>query len=166
MFIGVRICLDDNNNSVVLACAKLIDCILTCNLNEDVFDISEVSFYPSFLRNNKQWSRVDILYIKFYLQRGAIHGMDCFTAPVFRSKPEIDVGFLRGGYWKYNTKPSNILTFTEDTVDDETEGKHTVQDDVVVAGQDVAAGLVRMGVLPRICYLLEVSRVIHKVASL
>ncbi|XP_021903655.1 LOW QUALITY PROTEIN: transcriptional elongation regulator MINIYO [Carica papaya] len=128
LVLALRICLDDNNNSVVLACAKLIDCILTCNLNEDVFDISE---------------------------RGAIHGMDCFTAPVFRSKPEIDVGFLRGGYWKYNTKPSNILTFTEDTVDDETEGKHTVQDDVVVAGQDVAAGLVRMGVLPRICYLLE-----------
>ena len=34
---------------------------------------------------------------------------------------------------------------------------NTIQDDVVVSGQDVAAGFVRMGILPRICFLLEVS---------
>lgn len=79
------------------------------------------------------------------------------TAPVFRSKPEIDVGFLRGGFWKYNAKPSNILTLVENIIDDETEGNHTIQDDIVVAGQDFAAGLVRMGILIRLRYLLEVG---------
>lgn len=83
-----------------------------------------------------------------------------FTAPVFRSKPEIDVGFLHGGFWKYNAKPSNILTVAEDIIDDEAKEKHTIQDDIVVAGQDFAAGLVRMGILPRMRYLLEVSMII------
>lgn len=81
-----------------------------------------------------------------------------FTAPVFRSRPSIEGGFLHGNYWKYSAKPSNILpTNNQNNEDGENEGQHTIQDDVVVAGQDVAAGLVRMGILPRICYLLEVS---------
>ena len=79
------------------------------------------------------------------------------TAPVFRSRPEIDVGFLCGGFWKYNAKSSNIFTLDEDIIDDDTEGKHTIQDDIVVAGQDFAAGLVKMGILVRLRYLLEVS---------
>lgn len=78
---------------------------------------------------------------------------------MFRSKPEIDVGFLRGGFWKYNAKPSNIVPLDEDIIDDETEEKHTIQDDIVVAGQDFAAGLVRMGILPRLRYLLEVCSI-------
>lgn len=82
-----------------------------------------------------------------------------YTAPIFRSKPEIDVGFLHGGFWKYSAKPSNVLLYGDHIVEDETEGKHTIQDDIVVAGQDFAAGLVRMGILPRIRYLLEVSRI-------
>lgn len=82
---------------------------------------------------------------------------------MFRSKPEIDVGFLHGGFWKYNAKPSNILPVDEDMVDDESEGKHTIQDDIVVGGQDFAAGLVRMGILPRLLYLLEVSMIIGKI---
>ena len=92
-----------------------------------------------------------------YLQKTAIDVKDIYTAPIFRSKPEIDVGFLHGGFWKYSAKPSNILLYGDDMVEDETEGKHTIQDDIVVAGQDFAAGLVRMGILPRIRYLLEVS---------
>lgn len=91
------------------------------------------------------------------LQKIATRHKDTFTAPVFRSKPEIAVGFLRGGFWKYNAKPSNILALDEEIIDDEAEGKRTIQDDVVVAGQDFAAGLVRMGILPRLRYLLEVS---------
>lgn len=79
------------------------------------------------------------------------------TAPVFRCKPEIDVGFLHGGFWKYNAKPSNILPLVEDIIDDETDGNQTIQDDIVVAGQDFVAGLVRMGILIRLRYLLEVS---------
>ncbi|KAK6159618.1 hypothetical protein DH2020_006932 [Rehmannia glutinosa] len=126
--LSLRMCLDDNHNSVVLACAKVIQCALSCDMNDTIFDILEKM--PTYAR-------------------------DVCTAPVFRSKPDINVGFLRGGFWKYNTKPSNILCFAEELDDDKGEGERTIQDDVVVAGQDFAAGLVRMGILPRICYLLE-----------
>nr|XP_023888217.1 transcriptional elongation regulator MINIYO [Quercus suber] len=128
LVLSLRISLDDNHNSVVLACAKVIQCILSCDVNENFFEISEkISTYEK----------------------------EIFTAPVFRSKPEIDVGFLHGGFWKYSAKPSNIIPVEEDMVEDESEGKHTIQDDLVVAGQDFAAGLVRMGILPRLRYLLE-----------
>ena len=79
-----------------------------------------------------------------------------FTAPVFRGKPEIDLGLLPGCYWKYSAKPSNIVPFREEIMDDGTEDTDTIQKDVFVAGQDVAAGLVRMDILPRIYHLLEV----------
>lgn len=92
----------------------------------------------------------------FSFQKAASIQDDIFTAAVFRSKPEINFGFLHGGFWKYSAKPSNLLPFPV-VVDDKSEGEHTIQDDVVVSSQDVAAGLVRMGILPRICYLLEVS---------
>ena len=49
--------------------------------------------------------------------------------------------------------------------DDEAEDEHTIKDDVVVATQDIAAGLVRMGILPRIRYLLEVSLIFGSRAS-
>ncbi|GFS34706.1 RPAP1-like, carboxy-terminal protein [Actinidia rufa] len=98
--LSLRMSLDDNHNSVVLACARVIHCILSCDANESYFHISEkISTYPK----------------------------DLCTAPEFRSRPEIDVGFLQGGFWKYNAKPSNILPF----------------------------GLVRMGILERIRYILE-----------
>ncbi|KAA8535955.1 hypothetical protein F0562_028433 [Nyssa sinensis] len=126
--LSLRMSLDDNHNSVVLACAKVIQCILSCDFNESFFNISE---------------------------KIGTYRKDVCTAPVFRSRPEIDFGFLHGGFWKYSAKPSNILSFGEDIVDDKTEGERTIQDDIVVAGQDFAAGLVRMGILPRIRYLLE-----------
>ncbi|XP_011088658.1 transcriptional elongation regulator MINIYO isoform X2 [Sesamum indicum] len=125
--LSLRMSLDDNHNSVVLACAKAIQSVLSCDMNDIVFDILEA---PKYAR-------------------------DVHTAPVFRSKQDVNSGFLRGGFWKYNTKPSNILCFPEESVGDTAEGEHTIQDDIVVAGQDFAAGLVRMGILPRICYLLE-----------
>ncbi|OWM83992.1 transcriptional elongation regulator MINIYO [Punica granatum] len=129
LVLSLRMALDDNHNSVVLACAKVIQCILSFDLNEHFFDNLE---------------NIDV------------HGMDVYTAPVFRSKPEIDVGFLHAGFWKYSAKSSNLLPFGE-TSDEDTEGKHTIQDDVVVAGQDFTAGLIRMGILPRIRYLLEMD---------
>lgn len=98
----------------------------------------------------------------FCFQKTATYEKEIFTAPVFRSRSEIDVGFLHGGFWKYNAKTSNILPADDDMVDDESEGKHTIQDDIVVGGQDFGAGLVRMGILPRLCYLLEVSVMISK----
>lgn len=81
---------------------------------------------------------------------------DQYTAPVFRSRPDIKHGFISGGFWKYSTKPSNILLPDEEIVNSKNE-ERTIQDDNVVAGQDVAAGLVRMGILPRLCCLLEVT---------
>ncbi|XP_057448078.1 transcriptional elongation regulator MINIYO [Lotus japonicus] len=128
LVLALRICLDDNHNSVVLACAKVVQCALSCDVNENYFDISETI---------------------------ATCDKDIYTAPVFRSRPDTAAGFLPGGFWKYSAKPSNILPFNEDSMDDETEGKHTIQDDIVVAGQDFTAGLVRMGILPRLRYLLE-----------
>lgn len=95
-----------------------------------------------------------------WFQKIATHEGDIFTAPVFRSKPEPDNGFLRGGFWKYNTKPSNIEALAEDLIDDEGEEQQTIRDDIVVAGQDFAAGLVRMEILPRLRYLLEVILVV------
>lgn len=89
----------------------------------------------------------------------ATYDKDICTAPIFRRKPDIDVGFLHGGFWKYSAKPSNILPFSEDSIKEETDGKHTIQDDIVVAGQDFTAGLVRMGILPRLRYLLEVRNI-------
>ncbi|KAL0365713.1 UNVERIFIED_CONTAM: Transcriptional elongation regulator MINIYO [Sesamum angustifolium] len=128
--LSLRMSLDDNHNSVVLACAKAIESVLSCDMNDIIFDILEKA--PKYAR-------------------------DVHTAPMFRSKPDVNSGFLRGGFWKYNTKPSNILCFPEESVGDTAEGEHTIQDDIVVAGQDFAAGLVRMGILPRICYLLEMD---------
>ncbi|XP_057494839.1 transcriptional elongation regulator MINIYO-like isoform X2 [Actinidia eriantha] len=126
--LSLRMSLDDNHNSVVLACARVIHYILSCDANESYFHISEkISTYPK----------------------------DLCTAPEFRSRPEIDVGFLQGGFWKYNAKPSNILPFGEDIVSDKVEDEHTIQDDMVIAGQDFVAGLVRMGILERIRYILE-----------
>lgn len=86
----------------------------------------------------------------------SMHGKYLYTAPVFRSKPEIDGGLLHGGFWKYSAKSSNLLPM-EEIPDDESEGKRTIQDDIVVAGQDFIAGLVRMEILPRIRYILEVA---------
>ncbi|KAL1554479.1 transcriptional elongation regulator MINIYO-like [Salvia divinorum] len=128
--LSLRISFDDNHNSVVLNCAKAILSAMSYDTNKILFDM---------------------------LERTPTYSKEVCTAPVFRSKPDVNVGFLRGGFWKYNTKPSNILRFGEEMVDDEAEGEgeHTIRDDVVVAGQDFAAGLVRMGTLERICYLLQ-----------
>ncbi|WCJ38791.1 hypothetical protein M5689_019828 [Euphorbia peplus] len=126
LVLTLRLCLDDNHSSVVLACAKVIQSTLSCELNDNFFNISE---------------------------KTSLYEMSIFTGPVFRSKPKMDDGFLHGGFWKYNAKASNILTFTGDVGNDESEG--TIQDDIILAGQDFAAGLVRMGILDRIHYLLE-----------
>ncbi|XP_008448341.3 transcriptional elongation regulator MINIYO isoform X1 [Cucumis melo] len=126
--LSLRMCLDDNHNSVVLACAEVIQSVLSCNLNESFFDS---------------------------LEKTSTYEKDLYTAAVFRSKPEINVGFLQGGFWKYSAKSSNILPITEDFGIVEDGVKYTIQDDIVVAQQDIAAGMVRMGILPRLVYLLE-----------
>ncbi|KAF6134767.1 hypothetical protein GIB67_002168 [Kingdonia uniflora] len=128
----LRLALDDNHSSVVSSSVKAIHSVLSCEMNESFFDLSAK----------------------------LVTSQDIYTAPVFRSKPEIDAGCLHGGYWKYNTKPCNIfplLCDDEMVDDDENEGKRTIKDDINVASQDFAAGLVRMGVLPKINYLLELQ---------
>ncbi|CAL1372896.1 unnamed protein product [Linum trigynum] len=127
---ALRICLDDNHSSVVLACARVIQCVLSYDLNESFFQTSE---------------------------KIGTYDKNLFTAPVFRSKPEIDGGCLHGGFWKYSTKPSNLKAYAEGMMDDGNEEEPTLKDDIFVAGQDVAAGLVRMDIIPRMRYLLEAN---------
>ncbi|XP_068647992.1 transcriptional elongation regulator MINIYO [Aristolochia californica] len=128
--LSLRMALDDNHINVVLASLKVIQCILSCNVNESYFNITEK--LPTY-------------------------SVGVYMAPVFRSRPEIDHGFLRGGYWKYSTKLSNIHSLTDDNNEEENEGKATIQNDIVVAGQDICAGLVRMLLLQRLLYLLEMD---------
>lgn len=45
-------CLDDNHNSVVLACAKAVQSALSCDVNENYFDISEVYMVCIFYKFN------------------------------------------------------------------------------------------------------------------
>ncbi|TVU07951.1 hypothetical protein EJB05_41329, partial [Eragrostis curvula] len=130
LVLSLRMALDDNHDSAVLSCAKVINVMLSCEFNESYFDFSE---------------------------KLTDQGKDICTSPVFRSKPDLDGGFLEGGFWKYNTKPSNILPHYGDNDEEEGDENHTIQDDVVVSGQDIAAGFVRMGILPRICFLLEME---------
>lgn len=42
-----RIALDDNHDSVVLACAKVMQSILSCEINENFFNIKEVELILS-----------------------------------------------------------------------------------------------------------------------
>uniref|UniRef100_A0A7N0UMK9 Transcriptional elongation regulator MINIYO n=1 Tax=Kalanchoe fedtschenkoi TaxID=63787 RepID=A0A7N0UMK9_KALFE len=129
LVLSLRLCMDDNQSNVILACLKVIQCILSCDENENFYNVAE---------------------------KTALFDKAMYTAPIFRSKPEVDGGFLQGGYWKYSAKPSNIVPYEEDTImNDVTEGDHKIQDDLYFAGQDFAGGLVRMGILPRICYLIE-----------
>ncbi|KAL8151359.1 hypothetical protein V2J09_021167 [Rumex salicifolius] len=124
----LRLCLDDNHDSVVLACAKTIQCTLAYEWTEEFFDVSD-----------KLTSQEKHLY----------------TAPVFRSKPDIQGGFLHGGFWKYSAKQSNILV--DNMAYGKEGGEQTIQDDNFVAVQDIVAGFVRMGILPRLCYILETN---------
>lgn len=120
---------------------------------------------PLFLKKFLQFCNKAFCINSFFpFQKSGACEKDICTAPVFRARPELDGGFLHGGFWKYNTKPSNIIPCSGETENDESEG--TIQDDVTVAGQDVAAGLIRMGILPRICYLLEVILLIIFIISL
>lgn len=81
-----------------------------------------------------------------------------YTAPIFRLKTKHNEGFIGSGRWKYNVKRSEMFPFSGNSVQEqvEEEGKDTVGEDGHVANKDVVAGLVRMGLLPRIRYILEV----------
>lgn len=80
-----------------------------------------------------------------------------FTGPVFRKHTKQDEGFLGGGRWKYNIKASELYPKSATSEEEDGDGKETVGDDATVASKDCAAGLIRMGLLPRIRYILEVG---------
>ncbi|KAF3790495.1 Transcriptional elongation regulator MINIYO [Nymphaea thermarum] len=44
-----------------------------------------------------------------------------------------------------SAKPSNIIPFKDQSMDDENDEEHTIKDDVIVGEHDIAAGLMRMG---------------------
>lgn len=80
-----------------------------------------------------------------------------FTGPVFRKHTKQAEGFLGGGRWKYNIKASELYSKNAASEEEDADGKETVGDDATVASKDCAAGLIRMGLLPRIRYILEVG---------
>jgi hypothetical protein len=79
-------------------------------------------------------------------------------APIFRRHTKHSEGFLGGGHWKYNVKTNEMFPFSERVSSkvDGGEDEETVGDDATVAIKDVAAGFIRMGILPRIRFILEV----------
>ena len=54
------------------------------------------------------------------------NGIRKSTAPVFRSGLEIELVFLHGGFWKYNTTPYNIFPLSEDIMDAKNEEELTI----------------------------------------
>jgi hypothetical protein len=79
-----------------------------------------------------------------------------FTAPIFQKPSFQESGLIGDCYWKYNVKPSDMLNSTSGSNFHEKEDDSSVKKDSSVANQDVAAGLIRMGILPRIRYIMEV----------
>ncbi|KAJ7537179.1 hypothetical protein O6H91_12G101700 [Diphasiastrum complanatum] len=131
----LRLALDDSHATVVAACGKALQALLSCSSNEYYFHLLETF-----------WSEERTLA----------------TAPIFRKRTKQEEGFIGGGRWKYNVKPSNLHPFqgkpTQEMVEE--EGNSTVGDDSAVINQDVAAGLIRMGILPRIRYIIEVEQLV------
>ncbi|KAL3692622.1 hypothetical protein R1sor_006273 [Riccia sorocarpa] len=132
LVLTLRLALDDGHSTVVTACARAIQALLSYSPNERFFDSLE-----------SLWPGDKVVY----------------TAPIFRRKTKHDEGFIGHGRWKYNVKKSEMFPFSgtsaREQVDE--EGTDTVGDDGHVANKDVAAGLIRMGILPRVRYILEVE---------
>lgn len=131
LVLTLRMALDDSHSTVVVACVKVLQCLLSFTKNEHYINLSE-----TFWAGEKP----------------------VFLAPVFRKRSKLEDGFLGGGFWKYSAKPSNMFSFSTKNIVEDNEEEATVADDTTVAGQDVAAGLIRMGILPRIRYILEVDQ--------
>lgn len=131
LVLTLRMVLDDSHSTVVVACVKVLQCLLSFTKNEHI-----INLYETFWAGDKP----------------------VFLAPVFRRRSKLEEGFLGGGFWKYSAKPSNMFPFLTKNIEEDNEEEATVADDTTVAGQDVAAGLIRMGILPRIRYILEVDQ--------
>ncbi|KAL2635171.1 hypothetical protein R1flu_006650 [Riccia fluitans] len=135
LVLTLRLALDDGHSTVVAACARAIQALLSYSANERFFDSLE-GLWPGD---------------KFV-----------YTGPIFRRKTKHDEGFIGSGRWKYNVKKNEMFPFSKTSANEEVdeEGPDTVGDDGHVANKDVAAGLVRMGILPRLRYILEVDQLL------
>eukprot|EP00850_Spirogloea_muscicola_P013186 SM000088S23727 [mRNA] locus=s88:291485:297421:- [translate_table: standard] len=135
----LRMALDDNSATVQLGAVHALHALLCCAANEAYFDNLEC-----------QWRGEEVVA----------------TCPIFRRRKASAREYSGGGRWKDNVKPEEfepglgaaaegVVEAKEGVVGD-TDAGRTVASDADVASRDVVAGLIRMGVLPRIRYLLEV----------
>lgn len=81
-----------------------------------------------------------------------------FTAPVFRRHTKQEDGWVGGGRWKYSVNASELhpITQTLNASSDNDDDKDLPGSEATVTSKDVAAGLIRMGLLTRIQHILEV----------
>eukprot|EP00850_Spirogloea_muscicola_P015786 SM000124S25918 [mRNA] locus=s124:145953:151736:+ [translate_table: standard] len=136
-FLVDRMALDDNSATVQLGAVHALHALLCCAANEAYFDKLEC-----------QWRGEEVVA----------------TCPIFRRRKASAREYSGGGRWKDNVKPEEFAPALGVAAETEVEAKkgvdtdaaRTVASDADVASRDVVAGLIRMGVLPRIRYLLEV----------
>lgn len=81
-----------------------------------------------------------------------------FTAPVFRRHTKQEDGWIGGGRWKYSVNASELhpITQTLNASSDNDDDKDLPGGEATVTSKDIAAGLIRMGLLTRIQHILEV----------
>lgn len=130
LVLTLRMALDDSHATAVITCARALEFLLSSSANENYFNL-----YESLLPGDS------------YM----------FTAPVFQKSMFKESGLIGDCYWKYNVKPTDMFPFSKNS-NSQGEDDATVKDDASIANHDIAAGLIRMGILPRIRYLLEVER--------
>ncbi|KAI5081643.1 hypothetical protein GOP47_0001386, partial [Adiantum capillus-veneris] len=131
LVLTLRIALDDSHATAVVACARALEFLLSSSANEQHFNLCECLLPSEFC---------------------------AFTAPVFKKPFFKESGLIGDCFWKYNANPVDMFPYSKNSQSQEEDTDATVKDDAFVANQDVAAGLIRMGILPRIRYLLEVER--------
>ncbi|KAH6555231.1 hypothetical protein KP509_1Z271800 [Ceratopteris richardii] len=127
----LRIALDDSHATAVVTCARALESLLSSSVNENYFSLCE-----SLLPNE----------------------YCAFTAPVFKKPFFKETGLMEDCYWKLNVKPTDMFPYSKKDQSQEENSEATVKDDTYISNQDIASGLIRMGILPRIRYLLEVER--------
>lgn len=139
LVLTLRMALDDSHATAVLTCSRALEFLLSSSANEHYFNLCELA-----------WPGDGYL----------------FTAPIFQKPSFQESGLIGDCHWKYNVKPSDMFPFSNSCGSESEEGDSTVKEDALIAKQDVAAGLIRMGILPRVRYLLEVERLIAAEDSL
>lgn len=153
----IRMALDDSHATAVITCARALEFLLSSSANENYFNLYEVFFHHisvictfallPFFPNLGTAVLQSLLPGDSYM----------FTAPVFQKSMFKESGLIGDCYWKYNVKPTDMFPFSKNSNSQGEDTDATVKDDASIANHDIAAGLIRMGILPRIRYLLEAS---------